>query len=194
MKKIAFLIVLFSFLSSQNTLAQIQGTSNIGADGTVAVKAGFNLSALGGDSRYDYGTKPGFHLGGLVEIPFSDVIILQPEVLLSFQGSGTFLEDDINLFYLNVPLIGKYNVWDNLFIEAGPQLSVLLSSNIDEDTYGTLVTPDKNTLDIGFAFGAGYRLDENFYFQLRFIPGFINVVKDFDSKNRVAQISASYFF
>ncbi len=194
MKKATFLTVLFSFFILQCALAQIQGTNNIGADGTVAVKAGFNLSSLGGDSRYDYGSKPGFHIGGLVEIPFSDVIILQPEVLLSFQGSGTFLDDDINLFYLNVPLIGKYNVWDNLFIEAGPQFSILLSSNIDEDTYGTLVTPDKSTFDIGFALGAGYRLDENFYFQLRFIPGFINVVKDFDSKNRVLQISASYFF
>jgi len=194
MKNTALFTMVLAIFCANHLVAQIQGTSNIGADGTVAVKAGFNLSSLGGDSRYDYGTKPGFHLGGLVEIPFSDVIILQPEALLSFQGSGTFLDEDVNLFYLNIPLIAKYNVWDHLFIEAGPQIGILLSSNIDENTYGTLVTPDTNTLDFGFALGAGYRLDDNFYFQLRFIPGFINVVKDFDSKNRVAQLSASYFF
>lgn len=165
-------------------------------DFNLGVKAGFNLSSLGGDSRYNYATKPGFHIGGLAEIPFSDEITLQPEVLLSFQGSGTggtLYSGDINLFYLNVPLMAKYNVWDELYVEAGPQLGLLLSSNIDADSYNTSVTPDKNSLDIGLGVGAGYRLNDEFYFQLRFVPGLVNVVKDFSSKNRVFQLSAVYF-
>lgn len=196
MKNKLFLVGILFFLGAQLTISQIQGTSSSSASGDVqfAAKAGFNIASLGGENVYNYATKPGFHVGGLVEIPFSDKILLQPEVLISLQGSGTLYTDNVNLFYLNVPLMAKYNVWDALYIEAGPQLGLLLSSNIDENTYGTLVTPDKNSLDVGIGIGAGYRLNDNFYFQVRFVPGFINVVKDIKSKNRVFQISASYFF
>ncbi len=162
-------------------------------DISFGAKAGLNLSSLGGTNRYDYALKPGFHIGGVAEIPFSDKIILQPETLLSFQGSETWA-DNINLFYLTIPVVAKYNVWDKLYVEAGPQLGILLSDNVDEDTYGPFTDPDVNTLDIGVTFGAGYRLNDNFYFQLRFNPGFVNVVKDYTSKNKVVQLSAVYFF
>ena len=118
---------------------------------------------------------------------------MQPEALVSFQGSGngiTGLSNDINLFYLNVPGALKYNVWNELHIEAGPQLSALLGNNIDDFEFyrGT------NKIDIGLFVGAGYRLDDNFYFQLRYNAGFVNAIEDVTSKNRVLQVSAVYFF
>ncbi len=198
MKKQNFCFVIaIVFFGIQQMIAQsiVQGTSSISrSDLAFAAKAGFNLSSLGGDSRYDYASKPGFHIGGLVEVPFSDKIILQPEALLSFQGNGAYFDDDINLLYLSIPLIAKYNVWDALYIEAGPQLGLLLSNNIDRETYNTIVDPNVNSLDVGLALGAGYRLDDNFYFQIRFNPGFVNVIEDIKSKNRVLQLSACYFF
>lgn len=192
-------VIAIIFFGVQQMMSQtiVQGTSSMSrSDLAFAAKAGFNLSSLGGDSRYDYAAKPGFHIGGLVEIPFSDEILLQPEALLSFQGNGAYFDEDINLLYLSIPLIAKYNVWDELYVEAGPQLGLLLSNNIDRETYGNSYVndPDVNSLDVGLAIGAGYRLDENFYFQIRFNPGFVNVIEDFKSKNRVMQLSACYFF
>lgn len=150
------------------------------------VKAGFNVSSLSSTGDISYGSKPGFHAGVVAEIPFSDKILLQPEVLVALQGTGSGLGNDINLFYLSIPVAAKYNIWDELYIEAGPQLGVKLSDNID--------VLDTNAIDIGLVVGAGYRLNDNFYFQLRFNPGFVNVIENSSSKNRVLQVSAIYFF
>lgn len=172
------------------------GISQINAQSDIrfGAKAGLNISTLGGDSSLSYDPKPGFHLGGVLEIPFSDKIILQPEALISLQGSGGFFQDDLNFWYLNVPVMAKYNVWDELYIEAGPQLALLLSNNLDGNVFGTgLAFDTTNSIDFGLAVGAGYRLDDNFYFQLRFNAGFINSIENLSSKNRTFQISAVYF-
>lgn len=158
------------------------------------VKAGLNLSNLGGDAVYSYSTKPGFHAGVALEAPFSDKVSIQPEALISLQGTGGYYQNDPQFWYLNVPVLGKYNVWDALYIEAGPQVSVLFADNLDGNQSGVGNTyTESNALDFGLAVGAGYRLDDNFYFQARFNAGFINAIKDVTSKNRVFQISAIYF-
>ncbi len=157
-------------------------------------KAGLNLSSLGGDAAYSYNSKAGFHIGGVLEVPFSDVIMIQPEALISLQGSGGFYQDDLNFWYLTIPVVAKYNVWDQLYIEAGPQVSLLLSDNLAGNASGVGGGySESNGLDFGLAIGAGYRLDDNFYFQVRFNAGFVNAIKDQTSKNRVFQISAVYF-
>lgn len=158
-------------------------------------KAGLNVSSLNGNAAYSYDAKLGFHIGGVVEIPFSDKISVQPEALISLQGSGGFFEDDLNFWYLNIPVVAKYNVWDAIHIEAGPQVGLLLSNNLDGNPFGGNGQTFENTngLDLGFVVGAGYRLDENFYFQARFSAGFINAIEDVSSKNRVFQVSAVYF-
>lgn len=185
MKKLLFVIALFSLMVFN---LKAQDGMSFGA------KAGLNVSSLGGDAVYSYDSKLGFHIGGVLEIPFSDKIIIQPEALISLQGSGGFFQDDLNFWYLNIPVVAKYNVWDALYIEAGPQIGLLLSNNVDGNTFGTGQNFDEtNGLDLGLAVGAGYRLNENFYFQARFTAGFINAIEDITSKNRVFQISAVYF-
>jgi hypothetical protein len=156
-------------------------------------KAGLNVSSLGGDAGLSYDAKLGFHLGGVMEVPFSDKISIQPEALIFLQGSGGFFEDDLNFWYLSIPVVGKYNVWEGLHIEAGPQIGLLLSDNLEGNNTVNGFFEDSNSLDIGLTFGAGYRLDENFYFQARFFTGFINAIEDVTSKNRVFQVSAVYF-
>lgn len=185
MKKVLFTIVLsFLFVSG----LQAQGDFGFG------VKAGINLASLGGDEVYNYSSKPGFHAGLALDIPFADKISIQPEVLLSLQGSGGFFLEDLNFWYLNLPVMGKYNVWDKVYIEAGPQIGFLLSNNLDGNAFGGGGAFDQtNGLDIGLAVGAGYRLDDNFYFQLRFSAGIVNAIEDVTSKNRVFQLSAVYF-
>lgn len=186
MKKLVFVTVLLSLIAYKSTA---QDGMRFGA------KAGLNVSSLGGDAVYSYDAKLGFHAGGVLEIPFSDKIIIQPEALISLQGSGGFFQDDLNFVYLSIPVVAKYNVWDALYIEAGPQVGLLLSNNLDGNTFGTGQNFDEtNGLDLGLTVGAGYRLNENFYFQARFAAGFINAIEDVTSKNRVFQVSAVYFF
>lgn len=185
MKKIVFMA---SFLFLGCFMMNAQDITRFGA------KAGLNVSSLGGDANLSYDAKTGFHIGGVLEIPFSDELIIQPEALISYQGSGGFFQDDLNFWYLNVPVMAKYNVWDELYIEAGPYLGLLLSNNVDRNISGTGASFDAtNGIDLGLGIGAGYRLDDNFYFQARYSAGFINVIEDVNSKNRVFAISVVYF-
>lgn len=66
---------------------------------------GNTYSGLGG-----LGSKVSFHLGGVAEIPITDKISVQPELLYSSQGTkwnfGTG-NDNLKLDYLNLPLFGK---------------------------------------------------------------------------------------
>ena len=184
MKKVLFTIAL-SFLLVSGLQAQ--------SDFEFGVKAGFNVSSLGGNDNFN-SAKPGFHAGVALAFPFGDKISIQPEVLVSLQGSGGFVREDLNFFYLNLPIMGKYNIWDELHIEAGPQIGFLLSNNLDGNAFGGDNEFDAtNGLDLGLGVGAGYRLNDNFYFQLRYSAGIINAIKDLKSKNRVLQISAIYF-
>ena len=177
MKKIIFFTAFLSLILMYESYAQ---------DISFGAKAGLNISSLSSNTDVNFGSKPGFHAGVVAEIEFTDNILFQPEALLALQGTGSGFSNDINLFYFSIPFAVKYNIWDELYIEAGPQLGILLSDNLDN--------VDTNNLDIGFFVGAGYRLNENFYFQLRFNPGFVNVIEDVTSKNRVVQASAVYFF
>lgn len=197
MKKLVGMVLL-AIVANIQLNAQIQGTSSSnGRSGGIqfGAKAGLNVASLGGNDIYNYSAKPGFHLGAVLEVPFSDKISIQPEALISLQGSGGFFLEDLNFWYLNIPVMGKYNVWDKLFIEAGPQIGFLIANNIDGNVFGggDDSIDATNGLDIGLAVGAGYRLNDNFYFQLRFSGGFINAIKDVKSKNRVFQVSAVYF-
>ena len=195
MKKSIYVVITFLSLGLMQMNAQvIQGTtSSSSSDIRFGAKAGLNMATLGGSTRLgaSYSMKPGFHLGGVLEIPFNDIITIQPEALVSLQGSGGYIiNENVNLWYLTVPVMGKYNVWDDLYIEAGPYLGVMFGDNIEEQNISGLET---NTLDLGIGLGAGYQLDDNFYFQLRFNAGFINAIEDENSKNRVIQVSAVYF-
>lgn len=189
--KVHFFSIIFLIASLWSINLKAQSDIRFGA------KAGLNVSSLGGDASYSYDAKVGFHVGGVLEIPFSDAIMIQPEALISLQGSGGFFESNLNFWYLTIPVVAKYNVWDDLYIEAGPQLNLLLSDNLDDNLYGGSIGQqaigESNGLDFGLAVGAGYQLNDNFYFQLRFNVGFINAIKDVASKNRVFQVSAVYF-
>ena len=180
MKKITLFAVFFGLMLINKGIAQ---------DISFGVKAGLNVSSLGGAALG--GSKPGFHAGMAAEIGLSDAFIVQPEALVSLQGRGdgfTGLSNNINLFYLTIPVALKYNIWDELYIEAGPQLSALLGDNLED--FGV----ESNSIDFGLFIGAGYRLTDNFYFQLRYSAGAINAIEDVTSKNRVLQASAVYFF
>ncbi len=165
-------------------------------------KAGLNLSNLAGDFDSENDTKVGFHVGGVVEIPITDVFAVQPELLFSTQGTkGEFEgfeaseEFEVNLSYINIPVMAKYYVSEGLSLQAGPQLGILI---IDEDKEGESLE-DVSTIDFGLNFGAGYQLESGLFFDARYNLGLSNVndgdnSDDFDQKNRVIQISVGYKF
>ncbi len=157
-------------------------------------KAGINVSTFLGRDYVDITPRGGFYVGGLAEFQLTDALYFQPEAILSFQGADLG-PGNLKLVYFHIPIMGKYHITDEIAVEVGPQLGVLLSDN-GEDFFiqDTAPTVDTKTLHLGLNLGAGYRLNQQLYFQARFSIGLSKVIKDTDTKNGLFQAGASYFF
>jgi len=123
-------------------------------------KAGVNFANLTmdysgeGDFSEDNAMKIGFHVGGLVEIKFSEKFALQPELLFSTQGTKTessendgdgfvsSYEATTNLAYVNIPIMVKFYPIPSLYIEAGPQVGFLVSAKEKAEGSATYTTFD----------------------------------------------------
>ena len=189
MKKLVFSISFFfliSFFSTAQT--PIEGTSLIKtSDILFGGKASFALTNVAGDGLISSGPFPGFQIGAVAEIPIQGEFYFAPEVLFSLQGTRG-VDENIKLGYLNVPLMAKYHITDAIAVELGPQVGVLLTDNLEDFLF------EGNNFDIGLGLGGGYRLNDNFYFQLRLNAGFLNVIENVEAKNVALQVGAIYYF
>ena len=196
MKKLLLLVAVATF-----------GFSNLNAqDIKFGVKAGANLASLNGDLE-DLKSKFSFHIGGVVEIPITDKFSFQPELLYSSQGAeyddgldfgGISLNAKINLDYLNIPLMAKYYVIENLGLEFGPLVGFLISAEEDYDGETEDLKYNLKSIYFGLAAGASYNLDFGLNFGLRYNLGLANI-NDFEGdddkiSNGVLQISVGYMF
>ncbi|CAN1516369.1 Outer membrane protein beta-barrel domain containing protein [Flavobacteriaceae bacterium] len=180
MKKIiltAAAVFAFSFANAQDT--------------KYGVKGGLSMSST---SEEGASSLLAFHLGGFAEFKISDKFAVQPELLYSAQGAK-FTGGNLNLNYINIPVMAKYYVADAFSIEAGPQIGFLMSAKAD----GTDVKDGYNSTDFALNLGAGYNLNETMSLGLRYNMGLSNAVKDFegvstDSKNSSIQLSFGYKF
>lgn len=154
-------------------------------------KAGLNFASVRGENSDVYDTVTAFNLGAVAEIPLSEKISFQPEVLFSGQGYS-FGNDIAALNYLNVPLMGKYYVTKGLSLEAGPQVGFLLSAKTDNADVKNLF----KKVDFGVNAGLGYKLENGLNFSARYNLGLSNIssVANTTNKNAVVQLSVGYFF
>jgi len=186
-------------LSILTVMAFLTFISANSQDFAFGIKGGVNVASVGGNSYAgigglsSFGSKVSFHIGGLVEIPISEKLAVQPELLYSSQGSNWAFNSSGNklkLDYLNLPVMVKYYIIEGLNAEAGPVAGFLLSTNANKE--------DFNSLDIAVGVGASYKIGDNLFVGLRYNKGIMNINKDSDlngtNQNNVFQISAGYAF
>jgi hypothetical protein len=159
---------------------------------TFGAKAGLNLANLTGDVEGN-SMLAAAHVGGMAEISFSDKFAVQPEVLFSMQGASSDF-GDLNLNYINIPIMAKYFVTEEISLEAGPQIGLLMSAKAD----GEDVKDFYSGTDFGLNIGAGYKMESGLNFGLRYGIGMSNIIdaegSEADVKNSNIQVSVGYFF
>ncbi|WP_289040832.1 porin family protein [uncultured Zobellia sp.] len=193
--KIKFCVILtFVFFGVQSSIAQtvIQGTGpssgfNMG-DIKFGGKAGINFTTWLGNDFDGVSAKVGTYFGGIAEIPVMDDFYVQPELLFALQGADLG-PSNVNLAYLQIPVMGKYHITEEVAVELGPQVGFLLADNWEED----LQFQDTKTIELGVNIGAGYRMDENFYFQFRIGVGLSEVLSVTKAHNGAVSVGAVYF-
>jgi opacity protein-like surface antigen len=186
----------------------------------LGVKSGINFSSVGGVNNVE--SREGYHFGGVASFNLTENIWLHTEVTYSRQGydisnpviiESNNQEPDLNfrfsekLHYVNVPVLLSYNVLENIQLQTGPQLGILIKTSevydfnqgsIDDLPEEFLFFGDTNSIDFGLAIGAQYNV-LNFFIQGRYILGFSEVFPDFENQrstisNRNFQISIGYYF
>jgi len=194
MKKITFLIIIavcgFSQVRAQN----------------FGVKAGYNYSTLSGETSSISTIEglSGFYIGGLVELPISNMLSIQPELIFSRQGvdlrqglknlSIRTDTSEIRLDYLNIPVMAKVNLGP-IFLEGGVQFgflvnkpkvdsyiaNVYLRNLLDKDSY--------NSFDFGVGAGLGVKLNQHFFVETRYTYSLTNVFDPNDKHFKSSLIS-----
>ena len=185
-------------------LALICSTGLLAQGIDFGVKAGANIANQKISGDYDIDTKAivSFHGGVFVVWMFTEQLGLQPELLLSMQGSKE--KDDtydykIITNYVSIPVLVRYNINDMFSVHAGPQFGILVSAKEEFDGDKEDIKDDFKTMDVGLAIGAEANLPvPNLGVGLRYIIGLTNVLTDdgsFDDtelKNGVFQIYVTY--
>ena len=106
------------------------------------LKGGANLTKISGKS-FNEEYELGYQIGVFSEIDFSKTLGIQPELLYSqvntkrTSGFNTIYNNlaepnatnDIQLKYLSIPVLLRYNVGKILTLNVGPQFSILVDDN-----------------------------------------------------------------
>jgi hypothetical protein len=185
------------------------------------IRGGLNISNLNikatymGQSLGQSGDAiPTFHVGGMADIPLSELFSIQPSLLLS--GKGANLDDGsgnkakIRPYYLEVPVLllvrgTLSNSQLKIFGGAGPSIGYGLfgkatSQGQSDDVFSS---DGFKRFDFGIDLTAGVELAAGFQFSFHFTPGLANVGPgndptqpglDYNVKNKVIQFSIGYFF
>ena len=133
MKKIFILFVSLSFMV---VIARAQETDfDLRNNLTFGIKMGLNLSNVYDTKGDAFNTDPkfGYAAGGVLSLPFTKYLGLQPEFLFSQKGflaTGNFLGGTYNLArtsnFIDIPILIAIKPTSQITVVAGPQYSYLL--------------------------------------------------------------------
>ena len=133
------------------------------------VKAGYVNANFGSDAD-DGDARSSFYFGGLADITISEKFHFQPEVLYTMEGND---EDEFDLNYIRVPLMGKFYVTEEFNIQAGPQVGFVAGGGVAKDYL--------KSVDFGLGFGAAYELPSGLFFDARYNLG-LSDLNDFPAE------------
>ncbi len=160
----------------------------------LGIKGGVNLYNIAGDS--DFTMRSGLHVGLLGHIHFTDQYALQPELMLSTQGTAIRNTDTwVDLSYLNIPVLFQYMFNNGLRLQAGPQLGLLLNSQERTGRVSVDINDEIATIDVGVSVGASYvHTASGFGVDARYNHGLTNINKATDDihTNRGFQVGVFY--
>lgn len=184
---------------------------------SVGIKGGLGVSSASGlvpiddaPATRNNSIKSGLHLGVFANFGFGS-FELEPSLIYMRQGYKTNVYDTNNVpanidpnwiitsHYLSIPFDMKFYVLRGFYIDAGPQLSFLLSRNDnlkeDSECAEPFIGKGNKSVDFSVFFGMGYRFTENMFVEGRYCHGLIETSKFYKGgMNRNFMVSLGYRF
>lgn len=156
-----------AFIGLSLTSVQAQSNSD---EPQFGIKGGVNFSNIYSTEVDDDNVLTSFNAGIYGSFPVGDIISIQPELLYSRKGGELVYDNAIatgktqfKLNYIEVPVLLKVNITDNLSVHAGPYFSYLIGAEVNNDANGSAAdfddaydNDDFNKFDVGISGGIGY--------------------------------------
>lgn len=165
------------------------------------LKGGLNVAKLAFGNNTDADWRTGFHLGGLSHIHLTPSFSLQPEVYYSSQGTkipNSGRQMNLNLSYINVPVLLQYNFANGFRLQGGPQVGFLVgvSDKVNDEELNLYSTADFKSIDVAIPLGISYLGYSGLGADVRYNIGLTNVMQATTptTRNNVFQIGAFYLF
>jgi hypothetical protein len=178
------------------------------------VKGGVNFANLNGDDFGDADSRTSFHVGVMAEFPLSEMFSLQAEVVYSGQGAaqsytvvnpldpefGERKDAELQLDYINVPVLAKVYLFKGFSLEAGPQFSFLVNDEYDTDPTGnngdspSPYRDSLNTFEFGAVGGLSFTTEMGLFAYARYNQGISDIADEVKVNNSVFQIGLGYKF
>lgn len=181
----------------------------------IVTSAAFAQISIGGRAAVNYGTVWGdhtdevkggfgFNAGAAAKIDILPLITFVPgvEVELRRVSADAVFYDEFSyaFWYLDFPLLARFNIIPMFFAEAGLNLGFNLVASQTTKISGESKTEDienVKTVDFGFVIGGGVTVIPNLDINLRAVIGFADMVDDFGdvgTKNLRFQAGVTYWF
>lgn len=170
------------------------------AQDAFGIKGGVNIANL---SEFTGRSRISGHAGVFLHHTITRTWCFQPELLFSGEGQRYFsdgTEHTLALDYLQLPLMIQYYPAPNFYLEAGPQVGLLLSARdkIDEfdEEPAINVKEDFAAAQVAFGIGAGYKASEKILFYGRYNFGLtdVTIFDNIVDHSRVGQVGVAIRF
>jgi hypothetical protein len=164
----------------------LAGTQLFAQSFQLGIKGGGNLSdflSAQNNNQSSYSALAGWNAGVFVNFWLGNHFAIAPEVLYSTEGAGikttsaggnsiVTVNQDLHLRYISLPLMAKLRFTGGFYLEAGPQVSLNVSSSTWEDQSVKNLT---NNAELGAAGGIGYQSPIGLGVSLRYTVGLTTV-------------------
>lgn len=134
------------------------------------IKGGVNFSNIYDTEVDDNNVLTSFNAGLYATLPVGEILSIQPELLYSRKGGELKYDNAITegtsqfkLNYIEVPVLFKVNITDNISVHAGPYFSYLIDAEVNNDANGEAIdfedkydNDDFNKFDVGISGGIGF--------------------------------------
>lgn len=171
---------------------------NAKAQTHVGIKGGVNFSNV---TNINGDTKVSGQGGLFVHNVLNKSWCIQPELLYSAQGEKDFTENgvknNLNLNYIQLPVMFQYNATRKFYLEAGPQAGYLVSAKREgPNDNKTSVRDNYKKFDFGVNAGVGVNATKNIGIFARYNLGLMDIAKsdDVNRKNRNFAVGAAIRF
>jgi hypothetical protein len=213
-----FTLGAFMIGAATASYAQDEASNANSMDISFGVKGGVNFATLNGDNIESPNSRTSFHVGLLAEFPLADIFSIQVEALYSGQGAEydqtitvpditsptgftTFEQNtELQLDYINVPVLAKFYIVEGLSLEAGPQFSFLVNDEwdtnptADEGDSPSPIRQTANTFEFGVSGGLTFLTNVGLFATARYNQGISDIADDLKVNNSVIQVGLGYKF